>query len=333
MAQGPTARNTPEAMPAADPARLRRRALSFPLAALAALAAPGLLVAALPFALVVDAAVRRASAARGLLFLAWFALCEGLGLAAGFALWVRHRPGPARAEAAHRVQAAWTAALLGGLRVLFGLRLEVEGPPLGPGPTLVFVRHASTVDTLLPMLLARPLGLRVRYVLKAELRADPCLDLYGHWLPNAFVRRQGADGAAEVARVGALAAGMGPGEAFVLFPEGTRFRPEARAALCAAGGATASRAARFAHTLPPRPGGALAALAAAPGASLWLVGHVGLEGLRTMGDLFTRGGRPLVLRARTWAFPAGAVPREPAAALAFLDDAWAALDAWVGAPR
>lgn len=320
-------------MPDGDPTRLRRRALSFPLAGLAALAAPALLVAALPLSLVADLLVRRASATRAVLFFAWFTLCEGLGLLAGLGLWLGRPAGPARAAAAHRVQAAWTGALLAGLRVLFGLRLEVDGPPLGPGPTLVFVRHASTVDTLLPMLLARPAGLRVRYVLKAELRVDPCLDLYGHWLPNVFVRRKSADAAAEIGRVGALAAGMGPGEAFVLFPEGTRFQPGTRAALLAADGPTARRAARFAHTLPPRPGGALAALAAAPHAGLMLVGHVGLDGLRTMGDLFTRGGRPLVLRARTWAFGAAEVPREPAAALDFLDDAWAALDAWVGARR
>ena len=56
------------------------------------------------------------------------------------------------------------------------------------GPLIVFIRHSSTIDTLIPTeLITRRHGLKLRFVMKTELLADPCLDVAGHWVPNYFV--------------------------------------------------------------------------------------------------------------------------------------------------
>ena len=116
------------------------------------------------------------------------------------------------------------------VRVLFRLRLEVTGDDaVAPGPVIVLIRHASIVDNLLPAnLITRPHRIRLRYVLKRELLADPCLDVAGRRLPNYFVRR-GTGEAQEVERVRALAHGLGADEGVLIYPEGTRFTPERRA--------------------------------------------------------------------------------------------------------
>lgn len=116
------------------------------------------------------------------------------------------------------------------MRALFGIRIEVMGGGEAvPGPVIVLVRHASIVDNLLSAnLIARPHRIRLRYVLKRELLADPCLDVAGRRLPNYFVRR-GTGEARELERVRALANGLGSDEGVLICPEGTRFTPERRA--------------------------------------------------------------------------------------------------------
>jgi hypothetical protein len=109
--------------------------------------------------------------------------------------------------------------MLGAVRALFGPRLEVaDGDEVTPGPAIVLIRHASIVDNLLPAaLVARPHGIRLRYVLKSELLADPCLDIAGRRRPNDFVRR-GTGEAQELERVRALADGLGPGDGVLVYP-------------------------------------------------------------------------------------------------------------------
>ena len=62
-----------------------------------------------------------------------------------------------------------------GARSLMGLTVSVEGDDVvAPGPVIVLVRHASIVDNLLPsVFVARAHRIRLRYVLKRELLADP----------------------------------------------------------------------------------------------------------------------------------------------------------------
>ena len=82
-----------------------------------------------------------------------------------------------------------------GAQRIFGITIEVEGTDeLRDGPIIVFLRHSSVADTLLPaVFIANPNGLKLRYVLKHELLWDPCLDIVGNRLPNSFVRRGSGD--------------------------------------------------------------------------------------------------------------------------------------------
>ena len=108
------------------------------------------------------------------------------------------------------------------------LRIEVMGgEEVAPGPVIVLIRHASIVDNLLPAkLIARRHGIRLRYVLKRELLADPCLDIAGRRLPNYFVRR-GTGEAQELERVRALAHGLGTDEGVLIYPRGPASRRSA----------------------------------------------------------------------------------------------------------
>jgi hypothetical protein len=132
------------------------------------------------------------------------------------------------AEANYALQRWWSGVLFSAVCRLFSLRLEVEGAEqLARGPYVLLMRHTSIVDTLLPShLAANAFAVRLRYVLKAELRADPALDIVTDRIPNYFVNRRARDTAAEVANIRALAAGMGAHDAAVIWPEGTRFTPD-----------------------------------------------------------------------------------------------------------
>ena len=141
------------------------------------------------------------------------------------------------------------------------------------------MRHASIVDNLLPALfVAAPHGLRLRYVLKRELLSDPAIDIAGGRLPNCFVRRGADDAEAEIARVRALAAGLGPDEGVLIYPEGTRFTAAKRERAIE----RQPRAAELRNVPPPRPGGTLAVMET--GADVVICAHHGLDGFASIGD-------------------------------------------------
>jgi hypothetical protein len=172
--------------------------------------------------------------------------------------------------------------------------------------------------------------------MKRELLLDPCLDVVGQRLPNVFVARGSGEPEREEAAIRALAQGLGPGEGMVIFPEGTRFTParRERALERLEAGRAAERSERLRglrHLLPPRPGGPLALLGAAPGADVLVLGHVGLEGLAGVSDLLSGALVGRTIRVRFWRHAAAAVPRDSGAALAWLDERWLELDGWVDA--
>jgi len=246
------------------------------------------------------------TATRLALFLWVYLAAEVAGLAALAAAWVASGDGRRDAwlrDLTWRLQEAWAAALFGAVRALFGIRIEVMGgEEAAPGPVIVLVRHASIVDNLLPAnLIARPHGIRLRYVLKRELLADPCLDVAGRRLPNYFVRR-GTGEARELERVRALAHGLGTDEGILIYPEGTRFTPERRARaigrIAERDPRLAARAERLRHLLPPRLGGVGALLDGAPAADVVLVAHHGLDGLRLVSDVWRGGLVGLVVSVR-----------------------------------
>jgi len=277
------------------------------------------------------------TAARLVLFLWAYLAAEVGGLTALAALWIVSLGGRRRAwlaETTWRLQQLWAGALFGAARVLFRLRLEVAGDDLvAPGPVIVLIRHASIVDTLLPAnLVARPHRLRLRYVLKRELLADPCLDVAGRRLPNYFVRR-GTGEAQEVERVRALAEGLGGEDGVLIYPEGTRFTPQRReraiAHIARRDSGLAARAERLRHLLPPRLGGVGALLDGAPDADVVVIAHHGFDGLRLISDIWRGGLVKLLVRVRITRMPRSAVPAAPAARADWLYDLWQDVDDWL----
>lgn len=298
----------------------------------------------LALALLADVALdrpNRLARSRTVLMFALYLACEvaGIALALGLGLVTAggRLVGARRYLAANAaIQRWWTSALFFGAVRLFSMTVAAEGLELARrGPCLFFVRHTSTADTVLTAaVVANPGRLLLRYVLKRELLWDPCVDLVGRRLPNAFVSRGTKRGADEVRAVTSLAEGLDASSAVLIYPEGTRFSESKRARAVAAieaGGqhALAEKAARFRRVLPPKLGGPMALLERAGGAAAVFVEHTGFEGAATLGSFWRGGLIGRTVRVRIRRFSAGEIPR--ADREGWLFDRWAELDAWVEA--
>lgn len=321
----------------------RRRALTIPAVFLGLLAWLVSTPVVAPALALLDVATRRTSLGRTRTW-AWlggFLVLEVYGIAASLVLWLRAQISPGLPRATwwrwhRRLQHRWGSLALRWTRALLGLNVAlVEGGGLPLGPFVLLVRHASLVDTLLPVsLVSLPHDRPLRYIMKEELLFDPCLDIVGGRLPNHFVARAGGDPEAEAEAAGALAAGMGPREGLALFPEGTRFTEARRRARIqryeATGRATdAARARSFSAVLPPRSRGFAAIMEARPDLDVVILAHAGLAGAARPRD-FARGD--LVGRraeVALWRYPSADVPRGDEACAAWLDARWAEVDAWV----
>jgi 1-acyl-sn-glycerol-3-phosphate acyltransferase len=223
---------------------------------------------------------------------------------------------------------------------VFGLRLEVEDDAdLGRGPYLLLLRHASSADTLLASaLVSQPHGIRLRYVLKRELLLDPCLDIVGNRLPNVFVDRLSDDSAREIRRTQEIARGLGPREGLLTYPEGTRFSEEKRSRvlerLHREGDAKMldyAQSLRF--VLPPRPGGTLGLLEAAPDVDVVVCSHTGFEGAATLAQIWRGSLVHQKVRVHFRRISRDAIPSEREDQLAWLLEEWQRVDAWVTSQR
>ena len=276
---------------------------------------------------------RTATGLRLLAFGAVYLAYEVLGIARLGLLMAVTRPGSeARLAATYRIQAWWAGRLFAAARRIFGFRISVDGD-LGTGPVLVLMRHASLVDTLLPAALnAGPSPLRLRYVLKRELLALPCLDIAGHILPNAFVDRGGTDSQAEVARVAALAERLGERDGVLLYPEGTRHSAarlsRALERVSQSDPARAQRLAPLRKSLPIRSGGVLALLAGAPEADVVIAMHRGLEGLTTLREIVAGGLVGCAIDVKLTRHARSELPEQDQW-LDWLDARWLEVDQWV----
>lgn len=241
----------------------------------------------LPVLLIVDVVRRKwrfplaRFAAFGLLW-AWL---ETAGLSVAMLLFIG---GQAQNRAAnYKLQAWWTRNVVRALRMTVGVQIEVEGfDQLGPGPFVALCRHASLADSVMSAwVLADHARLKPRYVLKKELKLDPCLDVVGHRLPNYFVNRSSSNLASELQGIEEMAAGLAVNEVAVIFPEGSRANPRKRErALQKLEVRSPERAAKLRalqNLLPPKPAGASALLSAVPHANIITMWHSGFDGLDT----------------------------------------------------
>jgi len=216
-----------------------------------------------------------------------------------------------RDEALLRLGGWYGAALFTWCVRLLSMSVVIEGKEhLTEGPLVVLVRHASLVDAALPAALFGEKEIPLHYVLKTELRMEPCIDVLGSPRLHAFIDRQGPP-LRERRKIATIARSLGD-HAIVLYPEGTRFSEEKRARrvqeLQHARPELAAIGASMTHVLPPRLAGPLAALDAAPTTDCLIIAHRGLEGLAAPRD-FLRGdavGRELrvcVRRIARQSFP------------------------------
>lgn len=310
---------------------LRRRLVTIPTLFLAW----SLLVATFPLGLLLTFVIglvrrRRFVEPRMFVFVLVYATLELVGLTRAFAIGLSSS-GPARSARYVALQAWWASTLFGVACVLLGLRLRVEGAgAVAHGPLILALRHASLADSLLPaVLVTRPHGIALRYVLKKELLVDPCLDVVGHRLPNHFVDRARPT-EADLRAIAALATDLGPNDGTILYPEGTRFTPSkkarALAELAARGSAQLESAQALRHTLPPRTGGLFAMIDAAPDVDVVFGSHVGFEGFATFADLLSGEMVGRELRVVFWRVPAAEIPPERSAREAWLARQWRRVD-------
>jgi len=320
---------------------LRRRLITIPGYVIAWFLWLGAAPLWVPLVVIVDAVRRsRGVALRSAAAITVYLFCEIMGMAVSAGLWTGKsilRIDNERWTDFHfRLQAWWGTTLFRTAVRFFGLRLEVASDAdLGRGPYLLLLRHASTVDTLLASaLVSRPHGLRLRYVLKQELLWDPCLDIVGHRLPNVFVDRFADDSAHEVRRMQGIARNLGPRDGILIYPEGTRFSEAKRQRVLERfyqkGDAKMLEYARaLGFVLPPRTGGTVGLLEAAPEADVVICAHTGFEGAASLAALWNGALLHQVIRVQFRRIPRDQIPTGRDARVAWILEEWQKVGAWV----
>jgi 1-acyl-sn-glycerol-3-phosphate acyltransferase len=335
------------------PPRIVRRLILAPLLLVITVA----LLLGLPFLIILAAAASpllpgRWRALRLLWFaLVWLALesvalfaCLGLWVASGFGGRLRSEPYQER----HYALMRWFLRTLFDVAThAFRLRIEIEEPELTRAeavarltrPVIVLSRHAGPGDSFLLVhhLLSR-YQRKPRIVMKAALQFDPGLDVVINRLPNAFVPPRRGPGNLVIKEIQRLAGGLGPTGALVIFPEGGNFTPRRRLRAIRLLeerrlAEEAAKARALEYLMPPRPGGALAAIGAAPTADVIFVAHTGLEHVVTLGDVWRALPMEQVLKARWWRVPAAEIPQGHQAQVDWLYEWWARIDAWISENR
>jgi 1-acyl-sn-glycerol-3-phosphate acyltransferase len=232
-----------------------------------------------------------------------------------------------------------------------GLSVEVTAPSdallADDRPLIVLSRHAGPGDSLLLVHhLLTVCERRPRVVMKATLQLDPSLDIVANRVPNAFLRRRspapagsatgGRPQTDQIRQIRRLAAGLAGRDALLLFPEGGNWTPlrwrRGIERLRRRGHADlANRAAAMPNLLPPRPGGAFAAMAACPAADVIFVAHTGLDKLVSVRDVWQSLLADMTVQARWWRVAAADVPRsaDRDTQTAWLYDWWERLDEWI----
>ncbi len=325
---------------AAGPGRWARRVLLWPAVVLGVpllvALAPALFAAAAGIDLLTGP--RRLRAIRLTAMALNYIVLEWVGLVAGAVLWVitaggllHRRRWSQRLH--HLVQMWWARAVMAAAGRWLGARWRIDGgESTDRGPMIVAARHTSFFDAVVPSLvIGEHPDIHLRHVLKAELVWDPCLDLYGHRLPNHFVARASFQRAGELAAIGAMGADLGA-DAAIIFPEGT-FRTQARAdtVMRRLAQREPDRADRLTlrHLLPPQLGGLCALMAAAPEADLVFIAHRGFEPFGSFRSILANVPFQEPIEIKVWRVPAADVPADGTGRHALLDHWWQQMDDWI----
>jgi 1-acyl-sn-glycerol-3-phosphate acyltransferase len=273
-------------------------------------------------------------------------VCLGLWVASGFGGRLRTEPFQARH---YGVMKWFLGRLYRSATKTFRVRVTVDEPELTPAeqaarlarPVIVLSRHAGPGDSfLLVHQLLTVYGRRPRVVMKASLQYDPSLDVMANRLPNVFISRRQTGERIFTDQIDRLARGLDQAGALVIFPEGGNWTPGRwqrgiRRLEQLGRRDLAARARSMPNLLPPRAGGALAAITACPGADVIFVAHAGLDRLVTIADVWRSLPMDQVVHAKWWRVPVGEVPREAdyESQVQWLYDWWQRIDAWITANR
>jgi 1-acyl-sn-glycerol-3-phosphate acyltransferase len=275
---------------------------------------------------------------------------EAAALVAAAVMWVlssfgRRLDTPAFQAAHYTVLRLVLDVLMRMAQRLFALQLVTDGESWSPmddgvpGSTnamVVLSRHAGPGDSflLVQTLMNRDHLRRPRIVLKDVLQLDPLIDVYLNRTRHHFVSGGPGAGSRSEQAIADLTRGLGEEDALLIFPEGANFTPQRRTRaierLRNRGlGTAARRAEAMRRVLPPRPGGVVAAVTAAPHADVVFVAHTGLEHLSTVRDVWRGLPMDKTLHLRWWFVPAADVPREEAQLTEWLYRWWETIDAWI----
>ncbi len=201
------------------------------------------------------------------------------------------------------------------------------------GPLILFSRHAGPGDTmvLVDMLLSR-FDRRPSVVFKQTVALDPSVDLIAHRLPHAVLDTD--DREACEARIAATTDQLGARGVLLLYPEGGNFSParrrRAERRLREKGNtAAADAAATMNHVLPPRPLGALAALAARPDTDVVFAAHTGLGLAAYPRELYREMPIGRTLTMRRWLVPRAEIPHDADEQMEWLTGWWRRIDEWI----
>ncbi|MEV6298383.1 1-acyl-sn-glycerol-3-phosphate acyltransferase [Actinoplanes sp. NPDC051861] len=280
----------------------------------------------------------------GIVYLVWDALAlvllSVIWVASGFGWRIR---GPWFQRAHYVMTGRFLSVLFWFARWSLHLEIDVVGTDpdtAQPGrPEIVVSRHAGPGDSFtLIHALVNWFAREPRIVLKAALQWDPAVDVLLNRLPNRFISPGRTGTVTLEEQIGDLATGLDHNDAFVIFPEGGNFTPRRRvsaiARLRARGlGDLAVKAEGLRNLLPPKPGGLLAAIEAAPDAGVIFVAHTGLDRMLSVSDVWRELPMDKKLVMRFWSVPPEEVPAGEQERIDWLYDWWARIDAWIDEHR
>jgi 1-acyl-sn-glycerol-3-phosphate acyltransferase len=270
----------------------------------------------------------------------------GLWIVSGFGGRLRTEPYQSR----HYAVIKWFLDVMyDGAARTYGLRVEVDEPDFTPQerlarlarPIIVLSRHAGPGDSfLLIHELLTGYGRRPRVVMKSALQLDPSVDVLGNRLPNVFIQHRKIGESLFTEQIERLAAGLDQTGALVIFPEGGnwtpgRWRRGIRRLETTGHPDLAAQAKRMPNLLPPRPGGALAAITACPEADVIFVAHSGLDNIVSARDVWRNFPIDQVVKARWWRVPHDQIPRDAPHddQVQWLYDWWQRIDCWISENR
>lgn len=270
-----------------------------------------------------------------------YLLVDMFGLVAAFVHWMI--AGAGRRLPAEAGQRRNFALLAGSLKVLLTAAehyflLEIQSQPSDrpepKTPLIVVSRHAGPGDSfLLVHRLLVDFHRRPHVVLKAALQWDPLLDVILNRSPNVFIS-SGEPTEEVTRRIAALAAGLGPADALLIFPEGGNFTEHRRnrviSRLRADGHVIAARRAEdLERLLAPRITGLHSALVARPDAAVCVVAHTGLDEIDTLAEVWEAVPVRNTLLVSWEYFDATEVPRNPVELHDWVGYHWQLMDTWV----